>query len=513
MAAAMIRRLAVLAAGLAAAASVTTAPAAAEGTGAVRGRITDERGNPSSSHITLERVDQPGTVYSFSGDDGLFAITDVPAGRYRFSINDNLHPPQWAYGEESSDAADPIDVTEGQVTTVDEQYLPLAKLVVTVTDAATGQPVAGACAAVTAPPSPQACTGASGVVRVNGVWPGSWSVAVSDRNGAHWTTTVDNVSFERGATTRIPAALEPAASITATVRDATTNQPVFACVRTADPQGHGIFAGTDGCYYTDEATGKLVIGPIESTTVQLFVEPQDDTHGALWVTRDGGTGDQRKARVITAAVGHPVRLPRIEVGPAGSISGTVHDRATGEPVPQVCAYPYAFDPRLGTDFGPRCSNSTGRYTISGLGPYAWPVLFTSAPFYGRAWQWSGDVADRFSARMVPVRPGSTATLDTRVVQGGTVSGTVVDRAGTPQFAYVNAYNARTGDFAADSTSSEPSPESPFVVKGLATQQVKIQYVATGDCWYLNKSTFALATKLPVAAGADVGPLTLVDCAR
>lgn len=177
-----------LAAGLVTAASVTMTPAAAAGTGTVRGQITDERGNPSSSQIRLEPVDQSDTVYSYSGADGLFTVTDVPPGQYRFAINDNLHPPQWAHGKESPDAADPVAVTEGQVTTVNERYLPLTKLVITVTDAVTGQPVAGACAFVTAPPSPQGCTGAGGVATVAGVWPGTWSVEVSDRNGAHWPT-------------------------------------------------------------------------------------------------------------------------------------------------------------------------------------------------------------------------------------------------------------------------------------------------------------------------------------
>lgn len=509
MMATLIRRLAVVAVGLAAAASVTVAPAAAAGTGTVQGRITDERGNPSSSQIRLEPVDQSDSIYSFSGDDGLFTIPDVPTGHYRFAISDNLHPTQWAHGAESPDAAEPIDVTEGRTTRVDEQYLPLGRLVVTVTDAVTGRPVAGACAFVESPTNPQACAGAGGVVRVPGVGPGSWNVTVSDGNGAHWPTTIEGVSVTRGAATRIPAVLRPAASITATVRDATTKQPVSACVRVADRKGHGLIAG--GCYVTDDTTGKLVIGPIEPATVQLYVEPQDTTHGALWVARNGGTGDQRKARVITAAVGHPVSLPPIDVAPAGTISGIVRDRTTGEPVNSVCAYPYAFDPRLGNEFGPRCSNSSGRYTLSGLGPYAWPVLFTSAPFFGRAWQWSGDVVDRFSARMVPVTAGATTTLDTRMVTGGTISGSVVDRSGSPVFASVDVFNARTGDFAAASTTSQPTEGEPFVVKGLATQQVKLEYQATGDCWYRNKTSFAAATRLAVTAGANVGPLTLVDC--
>lgn len=506
----LIRRLAVVAAGLAVAASITVTPAVAAGGGTVQGRITDEHGNPTSAQIGLEPLDGSNNIPGASGDDGLFTVPDVPAGQYRFVISDSTHPPQWAPGQDSPEKAVPVTVTEGRISTVDERFLPLVRLVVRVTDAVTGRPVAGACASVGASPFPFACAGAGGVATVDGAWPGPANVDVSDPNGAHWPATVENVGFTRGAVTRISVVLRPAASITATVRDASTRQPVLACVSVALREGHGIFGGGRGCYTTD-AAGKLVIGPLDPTTGQLFVEPLDTAHGKLWVTTTGGTGDQRKARMITAAVGHPVQLPPIEVGPAGTISGTVRNRATGAPIGTVCAYAFAFDPRLGNDPSRRCSTSTGAYTISGLGPYSWPVLFTSAPVFGLAWQWSGDVADRFSARMVRVRAGGTTTLDARMYPGGTVSGAVVDGAGSPVFASVNAYNARTGDFAADSTTSAPSEGQPFVVRGLATQQVKIEYSVTGSCWYLNKGSFAAATRLPVAAGADVGPLTLVDC--
>jgi hypothetical protein len=501
----IVRGLAVVAAAVALVGAGAVAPAAAAGTGTVRGRITDETGAPSASQIALLPLTGGDSVYSYSEADGTFTIPAVPAGDYRFLINDNAHPPQYAHGAESAEDADPVVVTEGGVTTVDEQYLPLGTLVVTVVDAATRRPVPGACVRLD-PGNGQACGTARGVVRLP-AWPGLVTATVYDPAGGHWPTTVESLTVDRGRTTRTTAALAPAASITATVVNGATGRPVAACVRLADPRGHGLLPGCP--HQSDAATGTVVIGPVEATTAQLFVEPLDSALGALWVTRTGGSGDQRDARVVTAAVGRPVRLPAIEVAAAGSITGTVLDRATGAPLNSVCAYPFAFDPRLGNDR--RCTDSTGRYTISGLGPYRWPVLFTSAPVFGKAWQWSGDVADRFSARLVPVRSGAAATLDTRMVDGGTVTGTVVDGAGTPRFAEVDAYNARTGDFAAGSTTTAPSQEAPFAVRGLATQTVKLEYRAAGDCWYRDRTSFATATPLPVTAGATVGPLTLVDC--
>ena len=500
MVAGLARRVAVIVAAVVLAGSVGMAPAVADGTGTVQGRITDERGAPSASQISMSQVDGPSSVYSYSEADGRFTIPDVPVGTYRFSVNDNVHPPQ--------EAADVVDVVEGQVTTVDVRYLSLGTLVVRVTDAATGRPVAGACAFVSTGSGIQGCAGADGVARVTGVWPGTWSVDVYDDSGAHWPTTLEGITVERDATTRTRAAIRPAASITATIRDAATGLPVSACVNVVDTDSHGVLAGCD--FHSDPATGKVVIGPLEATTARLFVDPEDDTQGALWVTGTGGTGDQRKARVVTATVGRPVRLPAIAVPAAGSISGTVYDRVTGEPASSICTYPYALDPRLGD--GRRCTGSTGEYTLSGLGPYAWPVLFTSAPYFGRAWQWSGDVADRFSARTVQVTPGATGRMDARVVDGGTVTGTVVDRSGTPLDASVYAYNARTGDFASYGASTSSNLDRSFVVKGLATQQVKIQHLATGDCWYRNRTTFASAVKVAVTAGASTGPLTLTDCA-
>ncbi|OLB67412.1 MAG: hypothetical protein AUI10_00165 [Actinobacteria bacterium 13_2_20CM_2_72_6] len=382
------------------------------------------------------------------------------------------------------------------------------------TDQKTGKPVPGACASVVAGQQPHACAGSNGVVTVPGVQPGSWTVSVEDPSGTHWPTDLNNVDVVRGGPNRLSVALRPATAVVTTLRDARTKRPVSGCAIMVHPDDHGI---TDhplrSC--SDPATGRLVLGPMDPATFQLFVIPQDAAHGALWVGTDGGTGDQRKARLVTATKsGQATTLPPVDVGPAGSVSGMARDRSTGAPVRRVCAYPYAFNPLGGSEFGANCTGADGRYTISGLGPYEWPVEFTMAPFYGDyAWQWSGDVSDRFDAKPVRVRPGGTAALDAQLKAGGTLSGTVANRAGQPQFGYLRAYNAETGDFAAWGQDTRFDPVGAFTIKGIASQQVKVEYIVGGpaSCWYLDKTSFRTATPIPVRAGTAAPPVALVDC--
>jgi hypothetical protein len=122
----------------------------------------------------------------------------------------------------------------------------------------------------------------------------------------------------------------------------------------------------------------------------------------------------------------------------------------------------------------RCTYTEGRYEISGLGPYAWKVQFPSA--YGDyAWQWSGGVADRFSATPVQVTPGGTATADARLRKPGKISGRLVGATRPFQYTTVIAVNALTGDYAGPEASRNSRYE--FSMKGYATQDVRLLFHA------------------------------------
>src|SRR5262249_28431551 len=90
------------------------------------------------------------------------------------------------------------------------------------------------------------------------------------------------------------------------------------------------------------------------------------------------------------------------------------------------------------------ADKQGRYTLSGLGPYAW-TLFISAS--GEASVFSGGVADRDKATGVKVKAGSTTTLNVAMSPGVTVTGKVVGLDGTTvaASASISFINADTGE--------------------------------------------------------------------
>lgn len=484
------------------------------GAGTIRGRVTDAHGAAVPASIQVHRDDESWVASTQADADGRYELAPVPPGMYWVRFEDARHGVQYAHGKFEQFSADRLEIVDGGVTVVDEQYRPLPTVVITVTDSLSGRPVAGVCAGYItfASDTVTGCAGTDGVITFVDVAADTLTAFVHDPAAVHYDGSVDNQTLQPG-TNRFPVRLGPAAAIRSTVVDAASGQPVSACVAPVDAHGHG-FLGPRFSDCSDPATGQLVIGQLPPGDWNLFANPvdEDTVHGAQWVGPGGGTGDQRRAVTVRLALRQSVSLPPIRLDGAGSISGTVLDRATGAPVPQVCAFPYAFDPRLGSDG--LCTDTTGRYTVTGLGPYDWPVEYvTRSSINTMAWEWSGDVADRFSARLVRVRAGGTTTLDAHLVAGATVPAIGDDGSGTEPFVNdVVAYSVRTGDFASFPTSSPADPGPGFTIRRLATQQVRIGYTIAGhECFYDRTRAYAGATQISVTAGRAAARIVLRDC--
>ncbi len=122
--------------------------------------------------------------------------------------------------------------------------------------------------------------------------------------------------------------------------------------------------------------------------------------------------------------GGDVIKTEVRLDGTGSIAGTVTDARTGKAVEDVCAWVLPAGPSGPEARGRNCTDSGGRYTIDGLGPYDWRVQYPD--FRGRyAWQWSGDAPDRFAARPIRVQAGGTVTADARLPESGKLSGKVI----------------------------------------------------------------------------------------
>ncbi|WP_146765173.1 carboxypeptidase-like regulatory domain-containing protein, partial [Micromonospora saelicesensis] len=237
--------------------------------------------------------------------------------------------------------------------------------------------------------------------------------------------------------------------------------------------------------------GVLVTGDVAPGRYRLLVRPYDTTaHGWQWVGRHGGTGERERARVVQVRAGVVTGVPDVRLDPPGTVVGVVTDAATGAPIPRalVMVVPYVPHPKYG-DHGPT-TDEEGRYTITGLGPYHWPVQFAAD---GLATVWSGGVGSRQQARPVRVRAQQTATLDQALPAGTPLTGAVrVDELLT--YAQVIAFDAATGDLA-----GVADVGSGYTMRLLPGQRVKLRC----DCayappvWHRDAAGFDAATPVRV----------------
>ncbi|MEV0807449.1 carboxypeptidase-like regulatory domain-containing protein [Micromonospora sp. NPDC050200] len=484
------------------------------GAGSISGRISDQYGTGVGATVAVHGEDTSYRAIAYTWDlgDGRYALNNLPPGRYRISVYDNVRGTQWVPGKETREEATVFTLTDGGALTVDERLLPLGTVEARVTDAVTGLPVRRPCVHISGGRDETVC-GSDGLVRVPDVRPGSWELDVTGGASYFPVDPRPTVDVARGQVTRVSYQLRPGAAFATTVQDAATGQPVGGiCVHLVQPKWGGQSAHMR--QYCSSDDGHLEVGPFEETelaTWQLYAfqatnpyEPPAKRYGDQWVTANGGSGDQREALFVTLKARETITIPTVRVDPPGTITGTIRN-ASGAVVPGVCAYPFAFHPGQGGIFGKNCANAEGRYTIDDLGPYRWPIEFAPSANSGYAWQWSGDVADRFSATLTKLNPGGTATVDARLVSGGVLAGKVTDPANPTAAGYVWTYNARTGDIASASYGYfDHGTGGAFTVKGHRTQDVYVEYWVDKECWYgvRNATTVAMKAGATTTIAAD-----------
>ena len=372
---------------------------------------------------------------------------------------------------------------------------------ITVLDAASHQPVTRACVEQLYGLE-RACDAADGVYRLTNVAPGYQTFSVT--TGTHEPASV-SLDVVRGQTIRATVELTRTEAIVTQVVDRRTGRPVAGvCAIVATVGSHGLSANqVRSCSGPD---GRLVVTLTGAPgTYQLYMLPGSTGYGAQWVGVAGGTGNRDLARRVSVAAGANVTVPAVRMDRPGSISGVVRT-ATGA-YGSACALPYAPEADGLWRESPACTDAQGRYTISDLGPYAWPVLFM-----GDAWIWSGNKPNRYFATPVRVTAGRTATMNAVVPTGAVITGQVRNAAGTVVDADVRAYNAVTGDFAAPTTGAYFG--QPYQLRRLTTQLVRIEYSLPGagymSCWYNGTTDPKQARPVPVTAGATIS-LDLTGC--
>ena len=499
------RFLAVSAAALVAVVTSPSGAAYADDAGSITGTITRPGGGGVTVNLWTTAGASAGQVHTDA--EGHYTFASVPAGQYKvqFGAQSGFDPQwQWAYRKFSFSSATVIDVAAGGVTEVDDTYAPSSGVRLTVTDAVTGAPVDAVCAGRYQGRQTD-CGATDGVLTLDGLSAGTYTIYVTSSDGLHADKTVTGVEVTAGTMTELPVALRPTGAITTTVLDRATGNPVPDICVVPLTLTFGAFTSqmcqSGGDNYSTQ-DGTVTLGGLTPGTYTLLANPEYTSYGLQWVGAKGGTGSQYKAKKITVVAGRSVAAPTIRLDPAASITGVVTDAATGESLTNGCASVLPWRPGDGTNAaGPYCVEywTDGAYTIPNLGPYAWPVQFSyfyASDTYGS--YWSGGASNRKDATLVTAgvdTPGKADATLNRVGPGLTVTAKSSDGQIWDGYLNVDVFNATTGDYL-------KTMSYTHTLDGVSAQPVRLQYFADTQFeagWY-GGADFATATNVKVNPG-------------
>jgi len=453
----------------------------------IEGRLLDSAGEPVAfGGVAIQDPLLDRSFQATSKADGTWFATVRP-GTYTVGFNTSTQA-QWAHEKISPGTADPITVVADKPTVVDEKLLPTGSLSVEAVDSRTGSPIASFCAdAFTDFMFAFACT-ENGVAEFPSLGPGTYNVKVSD--GAHLDARTSGVRVTSGNASSVTTRMRLGATISVTVTDAATGEPVGGICMGGEPADHaaeyGGFVG--GCA---DFSGTMAITQVVPDRYNFFASVFDGIYGSQWVGPQGGVGSQAEAAVVTATEGETTELA-VRLDRAGTIAGVVTDEATGLPVGGV-------EVLAGRSGG--VTEPDGSYVLPGLGPYEWVVFFGG--------QWSGGGANRFAAVPVPVRANETTPYDVKLQKGSTLTGRITGPAGQPpDFAEMHVINAKSFD-----TMSRPAidADGTFAARLVGPQEVKLLIIASVSgqfvvMWYPSAPDFAHGQALSIP---DTGT-TVVD---
>ncbi|MEV7228561.1 carboxypeptidase-like regulatory domain-containing protein [Polymorphospora sp. NPDC051019] len=463
-------------------------------TGAIAGRFVDKTGAGIGHAEVIAYPTYGDSAYTMTDETGAYRFDDLIVGDYKVSFVDpTTGRRQYAYGVGNSEDAATIVVQANATATVDDTLIDGGELRVTATDSGTGAPLTAFCAHLEGPSYGYECTTSSEIL-FDGIAIGRYIVSINPAPSSLYLDGKAQATVTANATTDVAVPVTLGGALTAMVSNRATGAPVAGvCVAT-------VAAGTarlpDGEPHCSDGAGQIDIRPLEPGDYHIFVRPRESTGlGAQWLGANGGTGAASSAKRITVTAGATTAAPAVLLDPAGAITGVVRG-ADNTPLADVGVALTSIHPGLGGNY-PR-TDQNGRYTVSGLGPYAWPLFFMD---HQHARQWSGGTANRMVAKKIQVTSGATATYDIRLKTGTVITGSIRDRAGQPvPDAYLMAHSALTQDIIGIKWENGDTYEmrvlAPELVKVWALAYVDDQEV---EFWYDNGTDFASARTVAVPA--------------
>lgn len=453
------------------------------------GQLVDPSGVAVSGALVWFRaVIGPFWTMQYTDANGRFTFLGLPPKAMKVSVaayTASTYPLQYVPGKTG-----PVDATvftpgDGEVLTINEQFLPYGGIKVTFVDDTSGHPLSDVC--ITDAYFGTRCTDVMGTAALSLPF-GPRALTLTVPTAYQPAPAPIMFDIVPGQITSHRMELRRRTSIFVTAQEgANPNWQPPTCV-IAVPVQPGVFASPEQTAYRPYCSSYNE-GPIEvwldqAIPVQLFAYSGSTTDangppkfGAQWVTANGGTGDRRNALVITPVTGVRNQGPVIKMDPPMALYGSVDSPVAGQYCVSALALPLTVPGEARDMQVQTCTyevaEGSPRFSMNGLGPYSWPLFFTSKDGTGAS-AWSGGASNRFAA--VLVGPAFPIIGQQMPGLGGTIRGTISGKTGGQML----AYDAVTGDYLAKGAVSG----NAFVITGLNSRPVLLQYRPTTGtaCW-------------------------------
>ena len=409
--------------------------------GSITGTVTEQGSGTLLQDICVDAytTDFAEFAVDTTASDGTYSLTSLADGEWIVSFIDcsgvGYLTEYWEEAEDEA-AATPVVVSGGTVTGIDAMLTTGGSVSGTVVADDSGLPLPDVCVEVTDGATGafgSTSTDAQGDYTVSGLRSGDYEVYFTDCGGGGYLPEYYDdatyagrtlVAVAAGADTPgIDASLAPGGAISGTVTADGSGAPLLdICVDayTDDSSSYGsAFTAGDGTYLIDGlAPGPHIVQFYDCSGAGYIAEYYDD---ALQY------GDATPVSVTSGTTTTGISAS-LAVG--GSISGTVIDDATAEPLLDICVWASA--PGYAS-FGEATTAVDGTYQIDGLAPVPHVVEFYDCSGTGYVTEYYDDTLDYSSATPVAVASGSTTTgIDAGLGLTGSISGTVTeDVTGTP----------------------------------------------------------------------------------
>ena len=274
-------------------------------------------------------------------------------------------------------------------------------------------------------------------------------------------------------------------SISGVVRNADTGQPISG-VSVSAKRPSAVNWATD----STDSQGRYTISGLESADYEVRFS------AAGYVLEWYDDAAKGEADLVTVS-GNAVTGIDASLERAGAVSGRVTDDDTGSGISGASVA--AWSASTGEFSVVAFANSSGYYTINGLGSGAYHIQFLTGGSH--ALEWYDDVSSQSSATTVTVSaPSTTSGVNAGLARAGSVSGSVsVVGGGGLSGVLVEVFEDRSsvvvGSVTTDGSGS-------YSVSGVAAGSVSVRFSRSGYVgeWWSNRSSQASADLVSVSAG-------------